>query len=231
MRFGNMWTHLITFIVGFAAGCKIRDLLGEDKINGSGNSFISKLSPHVTFLTPANEGSTYTTNCTNSRSSESRGFSLQSIRHIFNENNVELINAGSFNVLLREVRNHSYKSLLRNIVENATSPDKLVHLLQNEVTPSFVVNIKPAEGAPYIETSKLDESIYQEKINPSDVGDTTEKVKFLLTLSHTRGIEDLKKTLGPYFNDIIKHANSNEDVSEMYVEIMKIVRNRYEFMS
>lgn len=231
MEFGNMWTHLITLLVGFAAGCKIRDLLGEDRINGFWNSSKSKFSPHVKFSTPANEASTYTTNCTNSRPSGSRGFSLQSIRHIFNENNVELINAGSFNILLREIRNHSYKSILRNIVENATSPDKLVHLLQNEVTPSFMVNIKPAEGAPYIETSKLDEYIYQEKINPSDVGDTADKVKFLLTLSHTRGIEDFKKTLGPYFTDIIKHANSNDDVSEMYVEIMKIVRNRYEFMN
>ena len=231
MEFENMWTHLITLIVGFAAGCKIRDLLGEDRINGFWNSSKSKFSPHVKFQTPVNEASTYTANCTNSCPSESRGFSLQSIGHIFSENNVELINAGAFNVLLREVRNNSYKSILRNIVEKATSPDKLVHLLQNEVTPSFMVNIKPAEGAPYIETSKLDESIYQEKINPSDVGDTTEKVKFLLTLSHTRGIEDFKKTLGPYFTDIIKRSNSNEDVSEMYVEIMKIVRNRYEFMN
>lgn len=225
-----MWTHLITLAVGFAAGCKIKDLLDNGRITGFGNKFKSKHTSYVKVHTPTNESSTHTTNYVESHQSKSNDFSLQSIRHIFNDNNVELINAGSFNALLRQVRNHSYKNILKNIVENATSPEKLVHLLRTGVTPSFTINIIPADDAPYIETTKLDDYISLEKINPSDVGDTTEKVRFLLTLSHTRGIEDFKNTLGPYFSEIIQLADSNEDVSEMYAQIMKIVRNRYDFM-
>ena len=63
-----------------------------------------------------------------------------------------------------------------------------------------------------------------------EVEGVDEKVSFLLTLSHTKGIADFKNTLSFYFSDIIKSAEANEDITEKYEQIMKIFKNRYEFM-
>lgn len=225
-----MWTHLITLIVGFVAGCKINDLLGKGNVRDKFDKS-SKSSIHDDpFNSPKeNKNSEYGNNM-GYNPTVTNGFSLASIKHVFDNYGIGIINAGSFYVLLRVVRNQCYKNILKNIVEKATSADKLVELLRTETTPTFVINVFPSNKEPLLEEAKLDELIKQENINPSEIGNVTEKVKFLLTLSHTRGIEDFKNTLGSYFSEMLDRADSNEDVSELYERIMKTVRNRYEFL-
>lgn len=226
-----MWTHLITLIVGFVAGCKINDLLGKGNVKDRFDKSSKSPIQDNPFNSPKeNKNSEYGNN-RGYNPPVTNGFSLASIKHVFDNYGISIINAGSFNALLREVRNQCYKNILKNIVEKATSADKLVALLRTETTPTFVINVLPSNKEPLLEETKLDELIRLENINPSEIGNVTEKVKFLLTLSHTRGIEDFKNTLGSYFSEIIDRADSNEDVSELYERIMKTVRNRYEFMN
>lgn len=229
MNYTDMWTHLITLLVGFVAGCKIKDLFGnshtKDVFDNSSNDSIQ----NKTYSSP-NRSKNFEYENQGSNSNITNGFSLHSIKHVFDNYCIDIINAGSFNVLLREVRNKCYKNILANIVEKASSPEKLVTLLKTETTPNFSINVLPSSMEPLVEESKLDELIRIEKVNPLDVGNMTEKVKFLLTLSHTRGIEDFKNTLGTYFSEMIERAESNEDISDLYEQIMKTVKNRYEFM-
>lgn len=103
-------------------------------------------------------------------------------------------------------------------------------MLKTETVPSFSVDIVPSNEAPFIDVSKLDELIKIENVNPNEVQGVDEKVSFLLTLSHTKGIADFKNTLSFYFSDIIKSAEANEDITEKYEQVMKILKNRYEFM-
>lgn len=229
MKVKYMWTHLITLIVGFAAGCKIKDLLGDTNVrdffgkfrNGQPHNY-SHNSPRVNQIPIVEQ--------TPRSSTANTGFSLRSIQQVFNEYHVELLNANSFNVLLREIRNSCYKNILRTIVEKATSADKLVEILKSESTPTFSISIIPSNSVPFFEEEKIDDLIRQENISPQQVGSIDEKVKFLLTLSHSRGIEDFKNTLGAYFNEIMTQYENHEDITGLYEQIMKTINRRYEFM-
>lgn len=224
-----MWTHLITFLVGFVAGGKFKDIIGNNYIKDrSDKSSNSSIKDEPFSLTNESKKFEYANN--GYKSKVTTGFSLYSIKHVFDNYSIDIIDTSSFNVLLREVRSKCYKKFLETIVTKATSPQKLVDLLKTETMPTFNVEMLASDKPPFIEASKLDELIRRENINPKNVGNLVEKVSFLLTLSHTRGIEDFKNTLGYYFSDIIKSADSNDDISEQYEEIMKIIKNRYQFM-
>lgn len=219
-----MWTHLIALIVGFAAGCKFKDLFC---ISGNSRSSQTIKSQYdISENTVKSSSSNAKVSENNSRES----FSLASIKYLFDDYGVKLINAGSFNVLLREIRNKCYNDIIKKIVTTATSPQLLVDLLKTETVPSFSVDIIPSNKAPFIDVSKLDELIKRENVNPNEVQGVDEKVSFLLALSHTRGIADFKNTLSFYFSDIIKSAEANEDIAEKYEQVMKILKTRYEFI-
>lgn len=219
-----MWTHLIALIVGFAAGCKFKDLFCI-----TGNSKNSQTIKSQCDISE-NTVKSFSFNAKDSENNSRESFSLSSIKYLFDEYGVKLINAGSFNVLLREIRNKCYNDIIKKIVTTATSPELLVDMLKTETVPSFSVDIVPSNEAPFIDVSKLDELIKIENVNPNEVQGVDEKVSFLLTLSHTKGIADFKNTLSFYFSDIIKSAEANEDITEKYEQVMKILKNRYEFM-
>lgn len=218
-----MWTHLIALIVGFAAGCKFKDLFCI-----SGNSRSSQTIKSQCDISENTVKSSSNAKVSENNSRES--FSLASIKYLFDDYGVKLINAGSFSVLLREIRNKCYNDIIKKIVTTATSSQLLVDLLKTETVPSFSVDIIPSNKAPFIDVSKLDELIKRENVNPNEVQGVDEKVSFLLTLSHTRGIADFKNTLSFYFSDIIKSAEANEDIAEKYEQVMKILKTRYEFI-
>lgn len=219
-----MWTHLIALIVGFAAGCKFKDLFCISENSRSSQTIKSQCDISENTVKSSSSNAKVSEN--NSRES----FSLASIKYLFDDYGVKLINAGSFNVLLREIRNKCYNDIMKKIVTTATSPQLLVDLLKTETVPSFSVDIIPSNKAPFIDVSKLDELIKRENVNPNEVQGVDEKVSFLLALSHTRGIADFKNTLSFYFSDIIKSAEANEDIAEKYEQVMKILKTRYEFI-
>lgn len=219
-----MWTHIIALIVGFAAGCKFKDLFCINVNNK--NSQTIKSQCDIAENTVKSSPSIAKDLENNQRES----FSLSSISYLFDDYGVKVINAGSFNVLLREIRNKCYSDIIKKIVTTATSPQLLVDLLKTETIPSFSVNIIPSNKAPFIDILKLDELIKRENVNPNEIQGVDEKVSFLLTLSHTKGIADFKNTLSFYFSDIMKSAEANEDITEKYEQVMKILKNRYEFM-
>lgn len=221
-----MWTNVICSILGFVAGCSFRDLLGKKKTRGD--------SPKRIYPSPVKERKDYkiteNKNLEKDQSNNS-AFSLNAIHEVFSTYNVDMISASSFGVLRRKIKSDCYKNLLKLFIDKATSPEKMVTMLKENTTPTFVLNLKPSTQPPFIDEEKLDKYIKEENASPDEIGTMDEKVKFLLTMSYGRGIENFKITLGAYLTEILDGAERGEDITELYLKAMKIIKSRYEYVS
>lgn len=222
-----MWSHLIVFIVGVAAGCSIKDLLGKS----------SKTPPtrhpnppvhHPQTQLPSNPSTNYGQAAS---FPTNNGFSLRSIQSTFDEYGIKLIDLNSFGVLLREIRKSCYKKMLKQFIDNATTPEKLVELLNNGLTPTFDITVSYSTSAPYISDQKLNSYLQQDNVPMNEFHSMKDKVTFLLSLYHSKGIDDFKKTLSVYLTDILEASEKGLDISEMYNKIMTIINNRYNMVS
>lgn len=223
-----MWKNVICSILGFVAGCSFRDLLQTKRIKKDNNrrSHTSPTEGHHNGIKHIDELSGSKNN-----QFENEKFSLNAIKDVFSAYNVELINYGSFSILLREIKYNCYKNLLKMFIDKATSAEKLVAMLKEDITPAFVVDIKPSSQSPFISDKELDEYIKGEGAMPDEIGTREEKVKFLLTISHAHGVENFRNILGGYLTEILECAEHGEDITELYQHIIKIIESRYEYVS
>lgn len=216
-----MWTHVICSILGFVAGCSFRELLGKKKTRRDSSKRI--------YPSPVEEQKDYKKNIEKKQCNNA--FSLNSIIEVFLTYNVDMIGASSFGVLRRKIKSDCYKNLLKLFIDKATSPEKMVTMLKENTTPTFVLNLKPSTQPPFIDEEKLDKYIKEENASPNEIGTMDEKVKFLLTMSYGRGIENFKTTLGAYLTEILDGDERGEDITELYQQAMKIIKSRYEYVS
>lgn len=216
-----MWTNVICSILGFVAGCSFRELLGKKKKRSD--------SAQRIYPSPVEEQKDYNKNIEKKQCNNA--FSLNSIIEVFLTYNVDMIGASSFGVLRRKIKSDCYKNLLKLFIDKATSPEKMVTMLKENTTPTFVLNLKPSTQPPFIDEEKLDKYIKEENASPNEIGTMDEKVKFLLTMSYGRGIENFKITLGAYLTEILDGAERGEDITELYLQAMKIIKSRYEYVS
>ncbi len=213
-----MWSNIIFLLVGFGIGCTFKELLGKKDVP---NERRQANIPPVSYRPSTTNSSTQ---------SRVNGFSLNSIRDVFDSYHVTLINESSFSALLREIKNQCYKNLLKRFMDNANSPESLVRMLKEESTPRFDVSLHYSNQPPYISDERLNEYVKEANASPSDIGGSGEKVKFLMTLNHARGVENFKNTLGMYLNEILDEYDRGEDISESYLKIMDIIKSRYEYL-
>ena len=215
-----MWTHIITAIVGFAAGISYKELISRNKVQST--------------CEPSHNKQKTTVDETKERSSHQQaqvsGFSLDSLSRMFSLYGIKLVSTNSFSMLLKQIRNKCYKDMLEHFLNNATSAEALVKMLQQGSTPTLEIAIHPSTQPPFITEDKLDSIIRDNSADPAQIGTARNKVEFLLTLYHTFGIEDFKKSLGVYMTDIIDAHENGADTSFLYGEIIKIIKNRYDFL-
>lgn len=221
-----MWTHLISSIVGFIAGCSFRDLLGKKNTRKDSTK---RIYPSTTDERRYHEVSSQKHLEENQYNNAT--FSLNAIQEVFSTYNVDIIAASSFGVLRRKIKSDCYKNLLKLFIDKATSPEKMVTMLKDNMTPTFVLNLKPSIEPPLINEEKLNKYIKEENASPNEIGTIEEKVKFLLTMSYVRGIENFKRALGAYLTEILDGAEHGEDITELYSQAMKIIKSRYEYVS
>lgn len=217
-----MWSHIIIAILGFAAGCTFKELLSS---KGGSNPQANQESPQSNTIPPL------IPSVPTHQPMMVKDFSLSSIKYVFDDNNVQLINSGSFGVLLRTIRDNSYKKLLKLFIDEAKSPKDLVSLLKNGITPTFEVRPTSSSAAPYIEEEKLDNYISQEGVSTSNFKSCRDKAVFLLSLNHNKGIDDFKKTLGIYMTEILELDKNGMDITDLYNQIMKIISDRYSYIA
>lgn len=218
-----MFAHLITLVLGFAAGCTFKELLDKSSLKSKLNNkphHMNSPAAHLSFPTEKDiSKSTYT------------DFSLQSLKTTFDLYNVQLLNAGSFGILLRQIRNTCYKDILKLFLEKANTPETLVAMLKSQTTPNRDFEISCSVGNPYISEDIINNYISEEGINISEIKTNTEKVKFLLSLYYTKGIDDFKQTLGSYMSDILSAYEQGDNLTDIYNDIMSHMKKRYDYLS
>ena len=217
----NMFTHLITLALGFAAGCTFKEVLEKRKNRTETNNNPINHSP----AHPREDAKT------GNRSNHSSDFSLQSLKSTFSSYNVSLLATSSFGALLREVRSSCYKDILRIFLEKATTPEIMVEMLKNQIIPDKDFIIESYSGAPYISKEKLESYIIEEGVPATEFNSNENRVKFLLSLYHAKGIEDFKNTLGSDLSDILTFHENGDNITEAYNAIMKLIKSRYEYLS
>ncbi len=221
--FRNMFTHLITLALGFAAGCTFKELLDRSSFKSKPTNkprHMNSPAAHLNFHTEESVSK-----------SSSADFSLQSLKGIFDLYNVQPLNAGSFGILLRQIRNTCYKDILKLFLEKANTPKALVDMLKSQTTPNKHFEIGNSVGNPYISTDKINNYISEEGIAISEFKTNTEKVKFLLSLYYAKGIDDFKQTLGSYMSDMLSAYERGDNVTDIYNDIMSLVKKRYDYLS
>lgn len=217
-----MFTHLITLVLGFAAGCTVWELIkskSHKPINRYNNPTVNRPSSEVIH----NVESTHT--------SHAEEFSLQSLQSIFSFYGVSMLNAGSFGILLRKIRTTSYKDILKLFLDEAATPELLTNMLKTKVIPDKDFSFAETGGAPYIQTEKIEAYIKEEGVPMSEFSCNKDKIGFLLSLYYAKGIDDFKNTLGTYMSDIIKANENGDDISILYSDIMSLVKSRYSFLT
>ena len=116
-------------------------------------------------------------------------------------------------------------------MDKASTPEQLVDLLKTQVISDKDFSFVETAGEPYIQSDKINAYIKEEGVPLSEFGSNKEKIIFLLSLYYAKGIDDFKNTMGSYLSDIISANDRGEDISSLYDEIMKLVKNRYSFLS
>ena len=216
-----MLEKLLCAVLGFVAGCSFCKFF----------NFGKKKSSQCDDERIATEEPKYRNRAYNvkneSNMNVAEGFSLLSIAHVFSEYHVEIVDASSFAILMRKIRYRSYEDILKKFIDEATSVDKLVKMLKEASIPSFDVTVEPANEAPYISESKLNEYIEKENVSPRDINSVENKVVFLLKLSFGRGLEDFKTTLSIYMTEFIENYEQGMDVSDLYQTIMGLIKKKY----
>lgn len=216
-----MLTHLVLLVAGVYGGYRFKEWLDKNKQPGNRNESDELL---MNSKSKMSDGS-------NISSPNQMDFSLDSIKSVFDAYNVTLIGAGSFYSLLRKIKNQSYKRILKMFIDDATTSEKLVKMLKEGVTPQLEISIRHSNQPPYISDDKLNEYIKEQNVSPENFVNSEEKVKFLLTLYHARGLEDFKNTLGVYLTGILEEYDNGVDTTDSYNEIMKMIKSRYEYLS
>lgn len=218
-----MFSHLITFVLGFAAGCTFKELLDKKKTP-------SATSCHIT---PSIQAPTSCQNNTDNEKTfnQSTDFSLQSLKNTFDTYNVKLTNAGSFGILLDQIRSSCYKDILKCFLDKANTPSALVDMLKMQTTPNKKFSLTHSLEPPYISKEQIDSSIVKEGVSLSEFDSYEDKVVFLLSLYYAKGIDDFKKTLGSYMSDILSAEEKGTDITDLYENIMRLIRNRYSYIS
>lgn len=217
-----MMTHLITLVLGFAAGCTFKELIGKSSSKSSRNT-----PSHIS--SPAAQS--YHNDVEGGSKINTEEFGLRSLKETFDLYNVKLLNAGSFGILLRHIRSTCYKDILKMFLDKANTPEILIDMLKLQMTPAYNFEVSNSVGSPYISVDKLNDYISKEGISVSEFKSNVEKVKFLLSLYYAKGIDDFKQTLGSYMSDILSAHEQGEDISEIYIKIMDLVKSRYNYLS
>lgn len=223
-----MWKEIVFSILGFVSGCSFQELFGK-KVKSKNH--MKRNCPQSTDRREGSKTDINTHVDFEKKQCGNAAFSLNSIGEVFSAYNVEIISAGSFEVLLRKIKADCYKNLLKMFIDKATSPENMATMLREETTSAFVVNINPSAQPPFIDEEKLNKYIKEEDASPDEIGTIEEKIKFLLTISYARGIENFKRTLGAYLTEILDGAERGEDITELYQQAMKIIKSRYGYVS
>lgn len=212
-------TALVGAAVGFALGCKYKDVLSaRNSSKGSYRNSIQRPEP-IVYVSPQ-------TNV------PSNGFPLSSIKHIFQEYNTPLDSSNSFTLLLESIKQNSYFSLLKEIIKRVETPKDLYDFINQESFNVKNYSFSLSSSGPFISDEELDKIIMNENVSDSNIlNGSKEKIEFLLTLYQAKGTKRFEESFGRNLKTFIDLYEKNEDTSALFESIMETMRKRVDYMS
>lgn len=221
-----MWSTLITFVLGFAAGCGFKEIITASKKQKTGyckkNGRID--SSYIQSSQPSQEDNV-------SLGSPNMGFNLDSIAYVFSEYNVPLVDANSFANLLRAIENRTFTQTLQYFVDNASTPEMLYKLLENESSRDLVLIPRYSAKKIIIPDSLINKLLSERQLNAASNATTPEKIQLLVFFAITKGLKAFQNTTGNSLNEFLENYEKGLNVESLYEEIYGNIKDTLEFLS
>lgn len=223
-----MWGHVISFVLGFAAGCGFKDIIKDSRLK--------KKQKESGYIIPNKNNSQYKSKQNSSEQQSGPiesfvdGFNLKTISYLFEEYNVELVDANSFSNLLRSIENTIYRQTLQLFVDKAKSADLLYNMLENESSQDII--IVPINSVQKVILSEqiINKLLINRKITlERDVLSET-KIQILVSYSVTNGLKSFQKSLGNSMSNFVAKYESGDDVESLYMEIYTNIKDTLDYL-
>lgn len=213
-------TVLIGAAVGFALGCKYKDVLFHKTSEKASTAPIGRPSPMHVETPPQRSRSEHT------------GFPLSSIKHIFDEYNMPLDSSNSFILLLDTIKQESYLSLLKEIINKVSSPKDLFDFLKQESFNVKSFSFSQSQSGPYMGEDELSKIILQENVKDTNLlTEGQAKVEFLLALYQAKGTKRFEESFGRDLRTFIELYEKGDDTSTIYNSLIETMKRRVDILS
>lgn len=220
-----MWGTLITFVLGFAAGCGFKEIITASRkpANGHIQNKSGFDSGYISSQSSRGEN-------VNSGSSNT-GFNLDSIAYLFSEYNVPLVDANSFANLLRSIENKTFTQTLQYFVDNASSSQMLYELLEKEISKDLVLTPHFSAKKIIIPDSLINKLLSERQLNAASNAMPTEKIQLLVSFAVTKGLKAFQNATGNSLNEFLDKYKKGLNVQSLYEEIYGNIKDTLEFLS
>jgi|GEM_PF-5741171 len=221
-----MWSTLITFVLGFASGCGFKEIITASKKQRNGYSAQNERldSNYIQSSQPTHEEKA-------SLGSPNMGFNLDSISYVFSEYNVPLVDANSFANLLTAIENKTFAQTLQYFVDNASTPEMLYKLLENETSKDLVLLPRYSTNKIIIPDSLINKLLSGRQLNAAFNATATEKIQLLVSFAITKGLKAFQNTTGNSLNEFLESYEKGLNVQSLYEEIYGNIKDSLEFLS
>lgn len=221
-----MWSTLITFVLGFAAGCGFKEIITVSKKQKNGFN-PTKGGIDSNYI----QSSLHTHEDNVSLGSHSMDFNLDSIAYVFSEYNVPLVDANSFANLLRVIENKTFTQTLQYFVDNASTPEMLYKLLENESSKDLVLMPRYSVKKIIIPDNLINKLLSERQLNAASNATATEKIQLLISFAITKGLKAFQNTTGNSLNEFLENYEKGLNVQSLYEEIYGNIKNTLEYLS
>lgn len=223
-----MWGTIISFVLGFAAGCGFKEIIGKQKADKSTTPKRTPTMSHPvinrTYNTRRNQVETV------SVPENNNGFNLNSISYLFSEFNVQLADVNSFTNLLRTIENTTYTQTLQYFVDNATTPIALYNLLEHGSSKDIIVKPTYSSSKTILPDAIINKLLSDRKIDYTQISSAKDKVQILVSYAVTKGLKSFQQSMGNSLNEFVEKNKDNQDVDSLYREIYANIKETLNYL-
>ena len=225
-----MWGTIISFVLGFAAGCGFKEIVIGSKSNKN-----SKDTPKnsVKFANKSADlkSMVVSTGQTEPQNPEDvNGFNLSLINYLFDEYNVDLVDANSFSNLLRAIENTTYRQTLQLFVDKAKTAEQLYYMLENESSKDVILQLKNTTQRVILPMRIIDKLLSDRNIMLEQGIYSETKMQLLVSYSVTNGLKSFQKSLGNSMSNFVAKYESGDDVESLYMEIYTNIKDTLDYL-
>ncbi len=218
-----MLKFLIGTILGFAAGCSLKDIITSKF--GDLDKSSSMKAPEC--KRPLNAQKLYASG----QSEKLSEFNLCSILPLFEKYKIDLVGVNSFSILLDKLERVTYLNTLKLFAEKVSTPEDLIALIEQGETYDEPLLFEKSFKNIMISEDYINQIFAKNNIDYASIDNIEEKVQLLVSLYISKGLKQFQNTMGPSLEQFISDYKEQKDVSVIFESIMKKINKALSFMS